>query len=150
MTEEIKVPKEETIFVNLFKNTREKNGRQLISYKPGYVKKGTENEIGTYPVGFGTFDVEKDGDYERNVYHNTFWLTVEANGDDKGDIKITLQDTVNKEYSNYFLVKKVKDGKVSFGSDKPLEIEGKRYWANLTQNTKKDKPHLFNLIFKEA
>jgi len=36
---EINATPEETIFVNLFKNTYEKNGKVLISYKPGYVKK---------------------------------------------------------------------------------------------------------------
>jgi hypothetical protein len=36
---EINATPEETIFVNLFKNTYEKNGKNLISYKPGYVKK---------------------------------------------------------------------------------------------------------------
>lgn len=148
--ETIDAKKEETIFVNLYKNVYEKDGKSFISYKPGYQKKDNGG-VGTYPVGFGRFHIETEGDFTKNVYERTFWLTVENSKEkEKGDIKITLQDTISKEYQNFYLVKNIKDGKVSYKSEKPLEIEGTRYWANLSPNTKPEKPHLMNLVFKDA
>jgi len=147
----IEAKKVETIFVNLYKNVYEKDGKNLISYKPGYQKKDGSG-TGTYPVGFGRFHIETDWDFTKNVYERNFWLTVEVSKDaEKGDIKITLQDVDSKEYQNFYLVKGLnKDQKVTYKSVKPLEIEGTKYRANLSQNTNAEKPHLFNLVFKDA
>ena len=155
--EQIDAKPEERIFVNLFKNTYEKNWKVLVSYKPGYVKKD-DGKIGTYPVWFGMFHYEtytnkKWEEAKKTVYERVSWLTVEVNekSPEKWDLRITLQDVDNKDYSTFFLHKWVnKKWDTIYKSDKPLEINGTRYRANLTKNKDVERPHLFLLTFSDA
>jgi len=151
--ETIEVKKEEIIFVNLFKNVFERAGKKLVSYKPWYIKKWSKGEVWTYPVGFWSFHIETGGDYVKNVYDNVFRLTVEVNEKtpEKGELRLTIQWVDSKEYKSFFIKKGVnKEGGIIYKTDAPIEIEGTRYRTTLTKNTKEDKPHLFNLVFKDA
>lgn len=155
MTEEtlnIDAPKEVFVFVPLFKNVYESKGKKLVSYKPGYVPKGESTDVvKTFPVGLGDYDTEQDWDFIKEVYHRKFWTSVAVNESDEWDLVVTLNDVDQKDfYQKIYLNKNVRDWKVSFGADKPVEVAGKRYRVNLTKNIKEDKPQEMNLIFKEA
>ena len=69
----------EKVFVNLGKNIYEKDGKNLISYKP------TSKTGKTYPIGLGRFDktIETWGDKQVNVnmYDDKYWLSVSVNSD---------------------------------------------------------------------
>lgn len=152
MTEEttINATQEPFVFVALFKNVYESKGKKLISYKPGYVPKDSK-EVKTFPVGLWSFDTEQDGDFKKEVYHKKFWLSVVVNEDDKWDLMISLNDVDDKSvYHKIYLNKTIKEDKVGYWVDKPVEIEWKNYWVNLTKNVKKEKPQDLNLTFKEA
>ena len=148
---------EETIFINLFKNVYEKDWKNFISYKAWYVKKDGSG-VGTFPVGFGRFDAVHEKttagkEYVRNDYDKKFWLSVSVNDKtpEKGELIVTINEVDTKEYTSFFLRKKLtQTGKVGYSIEKPIEIAGTKYRANLSQNTSKERPHLFNLIFKDA
>jgi len=153
MTEEINAAQEEFVFVPLFKNEYDNAWKKLISYKPWYVKKDS-NEVWTFPVGLGDFDEVEEGDFKKKEYHHKFWLSVavnEANKEgEKSDLLITLNEIDTKDYKKIWLIKKSYEGKVSYSAEAPVEVGGWRYWVSLTKNTKEDKKHDLNLTFKEA
>lgn len=144
--------KTEQVWVNLAKNVYEKNGRNLISYKP--VSKTGK----TYPIWLGRFDETKEQyngkEVINNMYDDKYRLSIAVNENkenNKGDLVITLNKVETDEYKKYYLIKKSKDGKVSFGVEKPIEIGGTSYWINLYQHTPTaEKPHIMFMIFAAA
>ena len=124
---------QETIFVNLDENVYETNGKQLLSYKP-VTPKGK-----TYAVGLGIFHYEtytkKDwSETQIRVYEDNYWTTFAASTDkEKWDVMLQLQKVGTTEYKKYYLKKKSKDWKVSFGVERPIEVWGTDYWVNLMQ-----------------
>lgn len=155
---EIDAVQEETIFVNLFKNEYEAQGKKFVSYRPWYIPKGETSAANhkTFPIGFGEFTEtpQEDSDYMKKEYTRKFRLSVAVNEvtpEENGELVLTLNEVDTKEYKKYFLRKKINaEGKTTFGVEKPIEVAGTKYRANLTQNKKEDKLHLFNLIFKAA
>lgn len=144
------------VYVPLFKNLYETNGKKLVSYKPGYIPKDNPNVVKTFPIGLGIeYETVQDGDFSRQEYTKKFWTSVAVNDWKKSekdpDLYITLNEVDTKDYKKIALFKwKNKEGKTNFGADKPIEIAGNRYRVTLTKNEKTEKKHELNLIFKEA
>lgn len=144
------------VYVPLFKNIYENNGKKLVSYKPGYVPKDNPDVVKTFPVWLGIeYETVQDGDFTRQEYIKKFWTSVAVNDNKKTDkdpdVYITLNEVDTKDYTKIGLTKGTnKEGKVSFSSGKPIEIAGNRYRVTLSKNTKTEKKHEMNLIFKEA
>lgn len=143
------------VFVPLYKNVYETNGKKLISYKPGFKSKKEEGKIGTFPVGLGIeYETVIDGDFSRQEYARKFWTSVSVNENKKTEedpsIFVTLNEVDTKDYIKIGLFRKIKDGVVSYTSGKPIDISSNKYWVNLSKNTKQEKPQDMNLVFKEA
>lgn len=143
------------VFVPLYRNVYETNGKKLISYKPGFKSKKEEGKIGTFPVWLGIeYETITDGDFTRQEYVKKFWTSVAVNENKKTendpDIYVTLNEVDTKDYNKIGLFKKIKDGVISYTSGKPVDVANNKYRVNLTKNTKIDKPQDMNLVFKEA
>ena len=144
------------VYVPLFKNIYENNGKKLVSYKPGYVPKDSPDVVKTFPIGLGIeYETVQDGDFTRQEYTKKFRTSVAVNDNKKSekdyDVYVTLNEVDTKDYTKIGLTKGInKEGKVSFSSGKPIEIAGNRYRVTLSKNTKPEKKHEMNLIFKEA
>lgn len=158
MTEETQVnaTPEVFVYVPLFKNTYETNGKKLVSYKPGCVPKDSPDTVKTFPVGLGIeYETVQDGDFTRQDYTKKFWTSVAMNDNKKTendpDLYVTLNEVDTKDYTKIGLFRnKSPEWKVSFKWTKPVDVAGNKYWVSLTKNTKEDKKHEMNLIFKEA
>lgn len=143
------------VYVPLFKNIYETSGKKFISYKPGYVHKDSPDVVKTFPVGLGVeYETVQDWDFTRQEYVKKFWTSAAVNEDKKSenapDVYVTLNEVDTKNYTKIWLFKSSKEWKVSFTSGKPIEIAGNKYRVTLNKNTKGDKKHDMNLIFKEA
>lgn len=147
-TTAVNAEQKETIFVNLCKNVYEKWGRKLISYKP------TTKTDKTYPVGLGRYDDTIEDGKTIKMYDDKYWLSLAVNEkteDSRWDLVVSLNKVNTEIWKKYFLFKKVKDWKTSFGCEKPVDIGWTSYWMNLYQNTKTpEKKHDMLLVFTAA
>lgn len=144
------------VYVPLFKNIYETNGKKLVSYKPGYVPKDSPDVVKTFPIWLGIeYETVQDGDFSRQEYTKKFRTSVAVNDnkqkENDPDLYITLNEVDTKDYKKIGMFKwKNKEGKINFGADKPVEVSGNRYRVTLTKNEKTEKKHDLNLVFKEA
>lgn len=138
----------EVIFCNLCKNVYEKWERKLVSYKP------TTKTKKTYPVGIGRYDDTIEDGKTIKMYDDKYRLSLAVNEkteDSKWDLKLSLNKVNTEIWKNYFLIKKVKEWKTSFGIEKPVDIGWTSYRINLYKNTPTvEKPHDMLLVFTAA
>lgn len=152
---QVNVTPEVLVYVPLFKNIYETSGKKLVSYKPGYIPKGSPDIVKTFPIGLGIeYETVQDWDFTRQEYTKKFWTSVAVNDNKKTekdpDVYVTLNEVDTKDYTKIGLTKTSKEWKISFTSGKPIEIAGNRYRITISKNTKEDKKHDMNLIFKES